>query len=481
MCMSTTPPFHRARQRVQANEASLLQNPDQSFLAKNGFNFRQAGASGRSLSQLIGTGSPSKNSIFWNDEPALVRRNINEGKSSGLPGAASSSRNSAPSEIAPLSPRTSAFKSVRQIGDDEVPAPQDGGSLKRKGRLAHGAGRAKTGTPHLSNKHVVLPADNVGKTGSGSGKTRSSGGSDRTGLGSGILLKPLRAIEPKGGKSSKVFAGATFGGVGIQDSSAAVTAGKPRIRIADSDPQTDFGDPGRTIPDEVLDGAQGGVAAIAHSLTKDTRTRRWYKDKIKRASDEMLRNAAAGDKSVQRISILASKQRIQIIRDARKMGSAIGRAFAQRKKHISTVYDPIEFKADVRRRLNEYSINDSYSTQDNKAKIKSWEELIKASGRDNVKVTGRLKLLEPATKVLWVATAALAAYNVIDAEDPVRAGLREAGKIGGGILGGAAGGGLAGLLCGPGAPICSTIGVFIGGFAGALGVDLALEEIEGLL
>lgn len=37
----------------------------------------------------------------------------------------------------------------------------------------------------------------------------------------------------------------------------------------------------------------------------------------------------------------------------------------------------------------------------------------------------------------------------------------------GGIAGGAAGGAAAGLLCGPGAPLCSGIGIFVGGAVGA--------------
>jgi len=44
-------------------------------------------------------------------------------------------------------------------------------------------------------------------------------------------------------------------------------------------------------------------------------------------------------------------------------------------------------------------------------------------------------------------------------------------------LAGAAGGAAAGLICGPGAPACVTVGAFVGGTLGALGMDLTFDWI----
>jgi hypothetical protein len=38
-----------------------------------------------------------------------------------------------------------------------------------------------------------------------------------------------------------------------------------------------------------------------------------------------------------------------------------------------------------------------------------------------------------------------------------------------------AGGAAAGLACGPGAPVCVAVGVFVGGALAALGADFAFE------
>lgn len=66
-----------------------------------------------------------------------------------------------------------------------------------------------------------------------------------------------------------------------------------------------------------------------------------------------------------------------------------------------------------------------------------------------------------------IVTIGVAVYHIAVAEDKVKATAREGVIIGGGFAGGA----VAGLACGPGAPVCVTVGVFVGGALGALGAD----------
>ena len=73
---------------------------------------------------------------------------------------------------------------------------------------------------------------------------------------------------------------------------------------------------------------------------------------------------------------------------------------------------------------------------------------------------------------LLMLSLAVSVYNVATAEDRLQSAGREAAALGAGIGGGVAGGMLAGIACGPGAPVCVTIGAFVGGAAAALGVDL---------
>lgn len=73
---------------------------------------------------------------------------------------------------------------------------------------------------------------------------------------------------------------------------------------------------------------------------------------------------------------------------------------------------------------------------------------------------------------LIVLSIAVSVYNVMSAEDKTQAAGREIAVTGAGIVGGMASGALAGLACGPGAPVCVTVGAFVGGALAAFGMDM---------
>ena len=70
-----------------------------------------------------------------------------------------------------------------------------------------------------------------------------------------------------------------------------------------------------------------------------------------------------------------------------------------------------------------------------------------------------------------LAKAAVKGGAVAAAQRDAGAARRELAVTGAGIGGGIAGGALAGLACGPGAPVCVTVGAFVGGALAAFGVD----------
>ena len=72
--------------------------------------------------------------------------------------------------------------------------------------------------------------------------------------------------------------------------------------------------------------------------------------------------------------------------------------------------------------------------------------------------------------VLFLALA-LSIYLIATAENKVAGFKKELAINGAGVAGGIAGGALAGLACGPAAPICVTVGAFVGGAFAALGTS----------
>jgi hypothetical protein len=86
---------------------------------------------------------------------------------------------------------------------------------------------------------------------------------------------------------------------------------------------------------------------------------------------------------------------------------------------------------------------------------------------------------------LFVATVALAVYEVLHAENKATESARQAAILAGGAVGGYAGswmvsamaGGKIGLGCGRYALICSGAGLVIGGALGALGAEYLVDEM----
>ena len=97
-------------------------------------------------------------------------------------------------------------------------------------------------------------------------------------------------------------------------------------------------------------------------------------------------------------------------------------------------------------------------------------EIVAAAARSNPRVNASMLRWSRAGRGLIFLSLAVSVYNVATAEDKAAAG-HEVAVTGAGIAGGMAGGAIAGLACGPGAPVCVTIGVFVGGAAAAFGVD----------
>lgn len=99
-------------------------------------------------------------------------------------------------------------------------------------------------------------------------------------------------------------------------------------------------------------------------------------------------------------------------------------------------------------------------------------EIIDSAGRPRPAMNATANRYSKLGRGLLFVTIGTAVYNIAVAEDKAKATAREGAVIGVGFAGGAAGGAAAGLVCGPGAPVCVTLGVFVGGALGALGADL---------
>ena len=216
--------------------------------------------------------------------------------------------------------------------------------------------------------------------------------------------------------------------------------------------------------------AQVQVSNAAAVATNDAAVRRAYQRTIAAIVEEIRADAAAG-----RISWAEAASRVQQARNVamdsmRGRTSAIGRALAERMKSEGRTLNELV----ARYTIKLHGPNADFRALSAAQQDAVYAEIVAAGARSNPSVNASMLRWSRAGRGLIALSIAVSLYNIATAEDPLRQAGREVAVTGGGLAGGAAGGALAGLACGPGAPVCVTIGVFIGGALGALGVDFLL-------
>ncbi len=221
--------------------------------------------------------------------------------------------------------------------------------------------------------------------------------------------------------------------------------------------------------------AQGAATAIAEEALTDKEVRDWYVKQAKYHARTFQQRVDRGELTLREGARIASKKRNEIMRDAREIGTALAKAITKQKKPKGPEFEELEFKKAQQRfgkPISELSIEQ---------KMEVWKGIITSSGKTNPKVTKAVNAMGKAARGLWIATAAIAVYNVLQAENKVEAAAREAatvaGGAGGGIVGGMAAGAIGGVF---GGPVGVAVGVIAGGIAGAMGAEWLFDEVSEL-
>lgn len=211
------------------------------------------------------------------------------------------------------------------------------------------------------------------------------------------------------------------------------------------------------------------AANFARVFIQDSNVRFSYMKQTRAMSAEIRALHNAGKITASEGARRANDLRNVIMEAARIKSSSIGNAKAtQLKAKGKTLGELLEYYAKKKFSTSFTRLN---TAQQNKVYL----EVIEAAGRSRPKVNAAAVRMSRLGKGFAVLTIGIAVYNITTAEDKVEATAREGVTIGGGILGGMGAGAATGLVCGPGAPVCSTVLVFVGGALGAFGADLAFD------
>lgn len=230
--------------------------------------------------------------------------------------------------------------------------------------------------------------------------------------------------------------------------------------------------------DRALELMEGSALRFSLDAISDEKIRSSYTKNIKRMSQQVRDDVKAGKITAQEGVMFSHEMRNKIMMEHRKFTSAQGLAIVQKKKG--------EGKG-LKTLLNMYSENlfqKGYDSLSDIEKNKVHYTILESSGRDNAKFTTGTKKMLIMGKLGVLVTAALATYQILNADNKPKEAARQGIIVGAGAVGGILAGMGVSALCGPGAPICAIAvvlaGTIAGGVAGEAVASSLDEELEEL-
>ncbi|MBN1610638.1 MAG: hypothetical protein JW940_28670 [Polyangiaceae bacterium] len=215
---------------------------------------------------------------------------------------------------------------------------------------------------------------------------------------------------------------------------------------------------------------------FAARLARIAEVRLEYVAQIREMSQSLRAAVEAGDISAEVGAEAANQMRNEIMTMQRARDLDLGRALAQKMKAKGVTLEESIARAMKKLGVEGQPFKDLPGTQQRQVLM----EVIDSSGRSRPAVTQAIPRFRWAARGLWVATLAIAAYNIGTAENPWWQSGREAANLAGGFAGGFAGGAAMGAAGGIWAgPVGVAIGVVVGGVLGAVLSDHVYVETAG--
>lgn len=224
--------------------------------------------------------------------------------------------------------------------------------------------------------------------------------------------------------------------------------------------------------DKALRELEATSASFAMRLIRMAEVRTAYVAQIKEMSLAIRKAVDQGSITAGRGAELANGLRNEIMAMSRERDMDLGRALAQKwKTHGLSLDDSI---AAAMRKLGLGGRQFQQLTGAEQEAV--FRQVIESAGSSRPKVTQAIPKLRWAGRACWLATFAIAGYNIGTSENPWWQSGRESSNIGGGLGGSIAAGAVAGIWAGP---VGVAIGAAVGGILGSLLADRAYVEAAG--
>jgi hypothetical protein len=210
------------------------------------------------------------------------------------------------------------------------------------------------------------------------------------------------------------------------------------------------------------------ITTAAAAVTWDANVREQYRRMIAELVHELEGEVRSGHLTWREAAERAAQARNDTMELLRLRSTPAGRAMAEAMKAQGRTLNEL-----IAKRTTELFPGRDFAALSEAEASEVYAAVVAGAARSRPAVNMMLLRASRAARGLLVLSLAVSVYNIATAEDHWAAARQEAAVTGAGIAGGMAGGALAGLACGPGAPVCVTVGAFIGGAVAAFGVDFA--------
>lgn len=225
----------------------------------------------------------------------------------------------------------------------------------------------------------------------------------------------------------------------------------------------------KTPDDEIFENAIKSLESTAASagvhLHIDSTARRLYAREIKILSDRLRAEVASGKLTWAQAAEQAQATRNIIMQLIRSRTTPVALAVAQRSKPNGRNLNALI--AEKTQKL--FGRNANFTNLSPARQNNVFAEIVASAGRSDSNFTRNLRRLSYLGRSVILLSLALSTYNILAARDKSTAVKRELVTTAAGIGGSIGAGAIAGLACGPGAPLCVTIGAFAGGALAAFG------------
>lgn len=222
---------------------------------------------------------------------------------------------------------------------------------------------------------------------------------------------------------------------------------------------------------EAVDGLVVDVEMAARATIPDAALRAQYIEAARSAAAEITALVERGALSPRQAAEQVSAMRNIAMESMRARTSSFGRSIAVWLKEEGATLTALEQRYAMR------IYGRSFDALGEAAREQVWLKIVERAGNTRLSVNLAMRWAPRAGKVFLFASVAIAAWQVATSNDPAHEAGKQGAMLGGGIAGGAAAGAATGLVCGPGAPVCSGILMFVGGVVGALGGEWAFSKI----